>query len=102
MLMASLSGRLAKGEVHMNRIIGKDHAPTVGTIKHGCDQQSLHVAIFHVAINAAGNLSDGHFALPCHGLQNIPPLGGEDLPQQFDSGKADEFATLSPRKAAAI
>ena len=50
------SGRLVQGEIHRHRIIGKDHAPAVGAIKHTHNEKRLHVAMhgLHVAVKAAG------------------------------------------------
>src|SRR6185312_7195663 len=86
------SSRL-QGEVHMHGVVGEAHALR-RAFEHACVDQGGDVAMhaLHVALHTACHFADGQLALPGHGAQDFPALGGEHLPQQFDRSEGDELA----------
>jgi hypothetical protein len=68
------SDSLAQREIDTDGIVRKDHAPAFGAVQHAGQEQSWHVAMhgFHIAVNPAGNLADGHFTVPPSLLARCP------------------------------
>jgi hypothetical protein len=75
----------------MHSIERENDIPVGFALEEASIEQRMHIAMdcFDVAPNPARHLADGHAPLPCHGLEELPPLCCQNLPQQFGRGERD-------------
>ena len=83
----------------MHTVIGKDHT-FPRAINYARIQKRMDIAMYrlHIAAHAAGDFADEEFALAGHSLKNLPALGVQYSPHEFDRNEGNAVSLrLAPK-----
>ena len=71
-----------------------------GRAQHAGRKQRMHVTVylFHVPLSPARSLTKCHRAAASHGLEQLPPFGGQYFPEQVGRCKGDVRTAAPARK----